>query len=121
MIKNFTKKRVNIFKTIEYQQSVKKYVRNLADTTNILYYLEYIDVSCAINAEEFIQLIGLMIENDKKFENWKEHIDDSKTLAEIKKELSVYQDKFDEINNEMAVNSHINTYVPICEYPSITL
>ena len=70
---------------------------------------------------EFVNLVKSMVELDSQFEDWKLHLDKSKTIEQVLNELRVYIDKFDKISEKLRTIAHSNMYEPYCTYPNIIL
>lgn len=121
MCKDFTKKRVNFGSVLAKQRHIEQ-MKGIAhcETENLAYYVEYLLISDE-RLDDFIMLVNEMVENDKEFEIWKKNIEYEKPMAVIKEEISIYQNKFNEIDRKMYRIAQIDIYTSYCNYPSITL
>ena len=126
MEKDFTKKRISkgddFYKVMEI---ARKNAKGLNEY-NIAMYWKYCFAGLTGQDEEkveFVNLVKSMVELDNQFEDWKHHLDKSKTIEQVLSELKVYIDKFDEINEKLRTISHYDahTYTSYCTSPEVTL
>lgn len=123
MKKDFKRKRINHTKDFfSIVDIVKENAEELNEVNVATYWCYCFCGNCSDKEKvEFVNLVKSMVELDSQFEDWKLHLDKSKTIEQVLNELRVYIDKFDKISEKLRTIAHSNMYEPYCTYPNIIL